>query len=133
MPERAPTMEQLLTLPRSEAAEAVEAVVVEEFKTTLLMSAEEELPVDAGFFDALGLSSLRLTEIKRRLEARLGCDISANVLFNRPTVRQLVSYLADELLPAVPADATTTPQVSVPAATPNKALVDDLLEDLYRA
>ena len=133
MTARAPTIELLRTLSRSEAVEVLEAVAVEEFKTSLLMPEEEELPMDAGFFDELGLTSLRLTEIKLRLEERLGCDISANVVFNRPTVRQLISYLVEQMLP----EGTSEERAEVPVPDPGdataKALLDNVLEDLYRA
>ena len=132
MTAQAPTVELLLTLPRSEATEVLESVVVEEFKTTLLMSPDEEVPLDAGFFDELGLTSLRLTEIKRRLEDRLGCEISANVVFNRPTVRELIAYVVDQLLPEAPAQETVVQPVAPGDAT-SRALLDDVLEDLYRA
>lgn len=133
MTERPQTRALLLALPRSDAAGFLEAVVVEEFKTSLLMPPEEELPLDAGFFDELGLTSLRLTEIKRRLEDRLGCDISANVVFNRPSVRQLVAYLAGLVLPEGSIDEPAAPGPPVPGDVATKALLDDVLEDLYRA
>ncbi|GHE15615.1 hypothetical protein GCM10010339_90860 [Streptomyces alanosinicus] len=60
------------------------------------MDSGDELPLDQGFFD-LGLTSLRLSEIRARLEAELDLDIDATVLFSRPTVDQLVSHLADRL------------------------------------
>lgn len=58
------------------------------------MDEGEELPVDVGYFD-LGLTSLRLSEARTRLEESLGIPIDATVLFGQPTVEQLVSYLTD--------------------------------------
>ncbi|HEX4701088.1 MAG TPA: acyl carrier protein [Pseudonocardiaceae bacterium] len=87
----------LQALPRAERRDALAAVVVEEFKSTLLMPEDEDLPVDQSFFD-LGFTSLRITEAKQRLEALLDRPISANVLFNSPTVDELVAYLAAEVL-----------------------------------
>jgi len=84
-------------LPFSERREGLEELVVTEFKSTLLMTDDEDLPFDMSYFE-LGFTSLRITEIKERLETQLGRKISTNVLFNSPTVERLVSYLADEVL-----------------------------------
>jgi acyl carrier protein len=46
----------------------------------------------------LGFTSLRIIEIKERLETQLGRSVSTNVLFNSPTVERLITYLADEVL-----------------------------------
>ncbi|UVS82004.1 Erythronolide synthase, modules 1 and 2 [Actinokineospora sp. UTMC 2448] len=128
----APTVEALLALPASERADALEATVVAEFRAAMLMDETETLPLDKAFFE-LGLTSLRITDIKRRLEAALDCEISANALFNRPTVRELVAYLmSDVLVEVFPAAASHSAAASGVSAS-DKALVDDLLQDLYRA
>lgn len=88
---------ELGLLSRAERAEALEELVVAEFKATLLMSDDEELPLDQSYFD-LGFTSLRITEIKERLENALDCGISTNVLFNSPTVERLLEYLTSEVL-----------------------------------
>jgi acyl carrier protein len=54
---------------------------------------DEQCDLDLSFFD-MGLTSLRLTEIKQQLEARLGLAIDPTVMFNRPTLPDLVTYLA---------------------------------------
>jgi acyl carrier protein len=66
------------------------------FREYLLMTEDDDLPIETSYFD-LGLTSLRLTEIRERLERQLGLAINANVLFNEPTVQRLVSYLTDAL------------------------------------
>lgn len=91
------TIERLHELPLSERREGLEELVVTEFKGTLMMTDDEDLPFDMSYFE-LGFTSLRITEIKERLETRLGCIISTNVLFNSPTVERLISYLAEEVL-----------------------------------
>ena len=93
-------VQTLLDLPGPERLERLEAMVVGEFRAALLMEPDEPLAVDAPYFE-LGLTSLRITEAKKRLERLLGVSISSNVLFNRPTVAQLTAYLADEALPDV--------------------------------
>jgi acyl carrier protein len=90
-------IERLQELPLSERREGLEELVVTEFRTTLMMTDDEDLPFDMSYFD-LGFTSLRITEIKDRLETQLGCRISTNVLFNSPTMERLISYLADEVL-----------------------------------
>jgi acyl carrier protein len=90
-------IEWLSELPLSERRERLEELVVSEFKTTLMMADDEDLPFDMSYFE-LGFTSLRITEIKEFLETQLDCRISTNVLFNSPTVESLISYLADEVL-----------------------------------
>jgi len=114
----------LRALPRAERRDALEAVVVEEFKSTLLMPDDEDLPVDQSFFD-LGFTSLRITEAKQRLETLLGQPISANVLFNSPTVDELVDYLIAEVLADVLAQSE--PSMPVQRAT----LWDNVTEAAY--
>ncbi|MEU2066719.1 acyl carrier protein [Streptomyces anulatus] len=80
-----------------ERREALEELVASRFKEALLMGADEELERDTSFFD-LGLTSLRLNELRKELEGLLGVAIDATVLFNQPTVGRLVEHLA------VPAD-----------------------------
>lgn len=74
----------------------LEAAVVGEFKTVLLMPEAEDLPMDQSFFE-LGLTSLMLTDVKQRLETLLGFGIEASEFFNRPTVEQLIGYLGERL------------------------------------
>jgi acyl carrier protein len=95
-----PTIQQFQSLPWSERRDALESVVLAEFRATLLMDDDEDLPLDESFFD-LGFTSLRVTEIKQRLEDLLGCAISTNVLFNSPTVDQLMEHLTGGALGAL--------------------------------
>jgi acyl carrier protein len=90
-------IERLYELPLSERREELEELVVAEFKTTLMMTDDEDLPFDMSYFE-LGFTSLRITEIKEWLETQLGRKISTNALFNSPTVECLISYLAEEVL-----------------------------------
>src|SRR5215472_2049936 len=90
-------IERLRELPLSERREGLEELVAAEFKTTLMMADDEDIPFDMSYFE-LGFTSLRITEIKERLVTQLGCGISTNVLFNSPTMESLISYLAEEVL-----------------------------------
>ncbi|KUF19106.1 acyl carrier protein [Streptomyces silvensis] len=88
------SLEQLRELPVHELKEEIEILVVELFKDALLMEDDEDLPLAVSYFD-LGLTSLRLTALKQSLEELLELTINTNVLFNEPTVEQLVYYLTD--------------------------------------
>ncbi|MEU3668725.1 acyl carrier protein [Streptomyces virginiae] len=118
-------------LPRSEWRTELEALVVREFRTALLMTGDETVPLDENYFD-LGLTSLRATEIKQRLEAGLGVTIDTSVLFGSPTVDRLLDHLLTQPLDGAPAPGPAAP--AAPAAPDlRKSLVDDLLSDLYQA
>lgn len=90
-------IERLQELPLSERREGLEEIIVAEFRTTLMIGDDEDLPLDLSYFE-LGFTSLRITEIKERLETQFSRTISTNVLFNSPTMERLISYLADEVL-----------------------------------
>jgi len=81
---------------RQERRDALEELVVTSVKGLLLMEDGEELPLDQGYFD-LGLTSLRLGELRAYLQEQLDLEIDATVLFSRPTVEQLVDHLTDAL------------------------------------
>jgi acyl carrier protein len=94
MTELTTALRDLRELPQSDRLEALEALVVTQFRSILLLADSDEFRVDGSFFD-LGLTSLRLLEIKQNLEELLGIGIDATVLFNRPTVEQLIGYLSE--------------------------------------
>ncbi|MER6127373.1 acyl carrier protein [Streptomyces sp. NPDC001795] len=119
---------QLRELPLSERRDALEAVVVAEFKAALLMTDTDELPLRENFFD-IGLTSLRLTEVRQRLETLLECVISANLLFNSPTVEKLMNHLVEEALTDVFDGPVGGPTAD---AAPEEELWTDLLDELYR-
>jgi len=134
VPTQTSATQWLESLPRSDRRDALESLVVAELKTTLLMTAEDELPREQSFFD-LGLTSLRLTEVKQRLDALLGRAISANSLFNQPTVVALIDQLCDEVLPELFADPAPDLNRAPPpdqAGAADPTLVSDLLQSLYR-
>ncbi|MFR9788411.1 acyl carrier protein [Streptomyces sp. MB22_4] len=90
------TIQRLRDLPRSELTEEIETIVLRKFKVVLLMDDSEDLPVDVSYFD-LGLTSLRLTEIRQSLEQLLDLSINVNVLFNEPTITHLVDHLTQAI------------------------------------
>ena len=130
-----PWIQQLAEAPRSERAAMLEAVVVSEFRTRLLMSESEALPLDESFF-ALGLTSIGAAELQQRLEAVFGRRVDSSSLFNNPTIGYLLAYLRAEVLadlfvsaPAAPAGGTES---GAQPASPEE-LVNDLLSELYES
>ncbi len=95
MTKSTPTIQHLRSLPWSERRDALVDVVVDQFRATLQMADDEDLPLDESYFD-LGFTSLRITEIKQRLEDLLGCPVSTNLLFNTPTVDRLLAHLTED-------------------------------------
>ncbi|WP_244174924.1 acyl carrier protein [Streptomyces misionensis] len=88
--------QRLRELPRSELSEEIETIVLEKFRVVLLMDESEDLPLDVSYFD-LGLTSLRLTEIRQSLEQLLDLSINVSVLFNEPTIAHLVDHLTQAI------------------------------------
>lgn len=120
---------RMRALPLHERAEELERLVVAEFRQTLLMADDEPLPLDESYFD-LGFTSLRISEIKDRLEGLLGCEISTNTLFNSPTIAQLLAHLTDEAMPWLFDRERPDDRAQTRAAEQN--MVDDLLTELYQ-
>ncbi|MEU1131827.1 acyl carrier protein [Streptomyces sp. NPDC005900] len=105
------TLEQFRELPRPELTEELERLLVGQFRATLLMDETEDLPLDISYFD-LGLTSLKLTEMRRTLEGILDLSINANVLFNEPTVGRLLDYLVDAVCDPTHAMAGAIPSTN---------------------
>lgn len=97
MTAKGPLAKQLAALPRSERMDFLAGIVEAEFKEGLLMTEQDELPLDENYFQ-LGLNSLRAVEIKSRLEELLGRELDTATLFSQPTVRQLLDHIAAEVL-----------------------------------
>ena len=136
-----PVIVSLRALPWSERRRALEQFVVVEVKVGLQMSATDHLPKDQSVLD-LGLTSLGAVELKERLEEQLGCAVDADVLFNHPTVENLVDYLVGYPLRDLFAITGTRDDKATPTEEANllpdgsaavpKALVDDLLKRFYQ-
>ncbi|WP_063836459.1 MULTISPECIES: acyl carrier protein [unclassified Streptomyces] len=127
MDRTAPGYRALAALPLSERRTALRESVVAEFRTALLLGDGEELALDVNYFD-LGLTSLRATELKQRLEQRFGAGINEALLFESPTVARLLEHLAADVL----AELFGTERRRRTEQRPEKALVGKLLDDLYK-
>jgi acyl carrier protein len=94
------TLDTLRALPRPDRREALESMVVAEFSTALMLEPDEPLPRTESYF-ALGMTSLTLMDVKERLEVMLGAPISANALFNYPTIAGLMDHLVTDVVPGL--------------------------------
>jgi hypothetical protein len=130
---RPPALVRLLGLPRPDRRAALAELVGREFKRALLIPADGNLPFDDNYFE-LGLTSLKVSEVKERLETGLGCELETSVLFASSTVRQIVDHLADVVLAdGIPGSAAHAAKLDRGAdpVPEHRGLVDDLLRDLY--
>lgn len=122
-----PVARQLAELPRSERMDFLAGILEAQFKPALMMTEQDELSLDENYFE-LGLNSLSVVDIKSRLEELLGREIEMAPLFSQPTLRQLLDYLADEVLadlfPSAEADGPAQPSM-------HSAMVADVLKGIY--
>jgi aryl carrier-like protein len=125
-------VESLAQTPLSERGAFLEALVVTEFRTWLLMTDADALPLDESYF-ALGLTSLGAVEIQERLESILGRRIDSSSLFNNPTIDHLLLHLRNEVL-----SEFFRPSGGRQAAAPDsqerqrhKQLLTSVLDELY--
>lgn len=124
-------IDRLAATPLAERGAVLEALVVAEFRSWLLMEDDDLLPLDESYF-GLGLTSLGATEIKQRLEAALGRPFDSATLFNNPTVAHLLRHLRTEVL----GDLFGEPPPDEPRSDRQSAeqdLLDDIFDELYRA
>lgn len=115
----------VLALPSSGRRAALEELVVAEFAAILGLPGGAEFPRRTGFFD-LGMTSLRLTEVRQRLTRLLGDRVRIETLFEHATMDSLLEHLAAAVLPELSRDTTED------AAPEPPAQLDELLERLYR-
>ena len=136
-------VEALARGPWSERGATLEALVVAEFRTWLLMSEADALPLDESYF-ALGLTSLGAVEIQERLESILGRRIDSASLFNTPTIDHLLTHLRSQVLSefflgsAGGRHASTSSSAAAEAETlerrhTQKQLLNSVLDELYEA
>ncbi|GAA3438137.1 hypothetical protein GCM10018954_077530 [Kutzneria kofuensis] len=79
--------------PQQPSTMDLKALIREELAAVLGHDDPTELPDDKPFPD-LGFDSLTVVEIRTRLAALTGLDLPATLLFDRPTVTDLATYLA---------------------------------------
>ena len=119
----------LRRLPPAERREALQTMVIGEIKSALLMAEQDDVPLDANYFE-LGMSSLRVIGVKDRLQEEIGGGIDTSMFFNRPTVRQVVDYLISEPLSDLFAGAhAQSPDEPEPSG---ERFAAALLDELYQ-
>ena len=119
----------LRRLPPAERREALQTMVIGEIKSALLMAEQDDVPLDANYFE-LGMSSLRVFGVKERLQAELGGSIETSMFFDRPTVRQVVDHLISEPLSDLFA-GTDAQSVAEPEPS-GQRFAAALLDELYQ-
>ncbi|MEU2996697.1 SDR family NAD(P)-dependent oxidoreductase [Streptomyces sp. NPDC006995] len=72
---------------------------------------------DQGFYDELGLTSVDLLNIAGQLETALNTQLYPTLLFEHPTISQLVTHLHEEGIQTPTTTTSTTPPAPTPAAT----------------
>lgn len=121
-----PAPADLVAVPRSERRSALEDLVVAEFRDVLVLAETAEVPRQMAFFD-LGMTSLRITDVRQRLTRRLGRSVETEAFFEHSTLELFIEYLADTVLADLfPACATFAEEPEPPP------MLDDLLNQLYR-
>ena len=98
--------QHLQQLPLSEQEKALSDFVYERFRHALLLEPDETVDFKQSFFD-LGLTSLKLSQIRHELETNLACVIDTTVLFNHPTVPVLLKQLKRDVLPHLSAESAS--------------------------
>ncbi|MFK4267783.1 acyl carrier protein [Streptomyces milbemycinicus] len=130
MTEPANAVDLLLSLPRARRRQTLADLVDGEVREVLLLPEDAEMGADVSFFD-LGMTSLRLTELRQRLTRMLDRRIEIEALFEHPTSQGLTDHLADTVLPDVfpgtAAAATPAPQ----NAQELPPMVQEMLRNLY--
>ncbi len=81
-----------------ERRELLTARIQAEAARILRLDSASRIDPDQGFFQ-IGMDSLMSVELKRRLEAIFGRTLPTSLVFAYPSVRRLVEYALDNLLP----------------------------------
>jgi phthiocerol/phenolphthiocerol synthesis type-I polyketide synthase D len=80
-------------------------------------------------FPELGLDSMMAMTVLKETKKLVGLDVSANMLFNHPTIASLATYVAGLLAPAdVPEEDSAGS-----AAEPERSVLDDLFDSVESA
>ncbi|MEV0186047.1 SDR family NAD(P)-dependent oxidoreductase, partial [Streptomyces sp. NPDC050625] len=120
------TRRRLAGLPSAEREAALVMVVREHVAVVLGHASVEEIPAEAGILE-LGLDSLTAVELRNRLTAATGVELSASAVFDRPTPLGLARFLAAGLA-AAPAPG----EPGTAAAAPGGGRAESPLTALFR-
>ncbi|MEV5315046.1 type I polyketide synthase, partial [Streptomyces sp. NPDC052610] len=98
---------RLMALPADERPRLVRELVLDQVAAVLGHRAQGAVPARTAFRD-LGFDSLSALELRNALTAATGLTLSATLVFDHPTPRELAAHLTAELLGAARADETGT-------------------------
>jgi hypothetical protein len=116
----------LLGLEPTEQAEHLREWLQREFAAALGHTDAKSLDPHRGFFD-LGMDSLTVVELRRRLQLALGLPVPASVIFNHPNLVALTTFLLTKLQPTQ--DSPPPSEVQASSAPTDATLsVDDLVK-----
>jgi hypothetical protein len=82
-----------------------------------------------GFF-AMGMDSLTSIELRNRLQTSLGSSLPSTLVFDYPTVEELVDYLAQEVLSALMIPGSEVSANSSIELEPKEVKMMDATKDL---
>jgi acyl transferase domain-containing protein/predicted O-methyltransferase YrrM len=88
----AASLHRVMDLTPENRRQSIEAFVQEQAARVLGFRSDEVLPVEVPLTD-LGLDSLMAVDLKNRLQAGLGQDLSPTVVFDYPSVSEMVGLL----------------------------------------
>ena len=110
--------ERLAQTPVHMHGAVVEDFVRKEVAAVLRLAADDPVPPETGFFD-LGMDSLMLVELRRRLERWSGLSLPSSVTFSYPNLQVMSDFLASELRkPSGTKDSTEVGAVPRPSRQP---------------
>ncbi|MET0557093.1 MAG: type I polyketide synthase [Solirubrobacterales bacterium] len=87
---------RLASVPVGEREDAVVAFLFEQIAAVLGLDAANELDPDVPFME-LGFDSLAILQLRNRLNAATGLNLTPSVAFDHPTMRSLAAHLAGEI------------------------------------
>ncbi|WAN69216.1 SDR family NAD(P)-dependent oxidoreductase [Moorena producens JHB] len=90
-------IEQLKAVLPSQQKELLTAHVRSQVARVLGISSAQSIGLEEGFFE-LGMDSLTSVELRNRLQGSLSCSIPSSLVFDYPTVGELVDYLTQQVL-----------------------------------
>ena len=126
-------LEALRGAPAAARGELLLQHVQGQVAAVLRLDDPEALDVARGFF-TLGMDSLMAVELKNRLQVTLGLPLPSTVVFDRPSIAQLVEFLERELVgspsPGAPVDAAAGSHGAIVTADEIRRLSRDEIEAL---
>ena len=90
-------IKQLEDTPVEERRELLVNHIRKQIAKVLGLSVPEKIGLRESLFD-LGIDSLMAVDLRNNLESNLGHSVSSTVLFDYPTLEELVDYLASDVL-----------------------------------